>query len=240
MATFVLVSGAWHAAWCWERLIPQLEAGGHRVVAPNLLGMGPDRTPLAEAGLAAWADQVAELIRAEPEPVILVGHSRGGVVISEIAERVPDRIARLVYLTAFLVPDGTSLAQAAAQPDLEGLGPVLVMSPDGTSSTVAPEHVGPIFYNTTEPEWVARAQAQLTPEPMMALGTPVRVSEARFGRVPRAYIECARDQAVPLTLQRRMHAALPCDPVITLDTDHSPFFSAPEALADALERISRA
>jgi hypothetical protein len=79
----------------------------------------------------------------------------------------------------------------------------------------------------------------LVSEPMSVFVTPLRLTAERFGRVPRAYIETVYDNAVPLALQRAMQAALPCNPVVTLDTDHSPFYSAPGALADALDYIAR-
>jgi pimeloyl-ACP methyl ester carboxylesterase len=75
---------------------------------------------------------------------------------------------------------------------------------------------------------------------MMSFTTPVRTSDARYGRVKRGYIECTKDNAIPIMLQRKMQQALPCEPVVTLDTDHSPFFSAPDALCRALIAMSEA
>ncbi len=84
--TFVLIAGAWHGAWCWQKVVPLLEAQGHRVRTPELPATGADTTDPAEVTLESWARFVADLVAAEPEPVILVGHSRGGVVISRAAE----------------------------------------------------------------------------------------------------------------------------------------------------------
>ena len=75
------------------------------------------------------------------------------------------------------------------------------------------------------------------PEPMVVFGTPLRLSDDRFGKVPRAYIECLRDNAVPLALQKSMQSHLPCRPVLTLDTDHCPFFSSPSSLAEAIDSL---
>ncbi len=233
-ATYVLVSGAWHASWCWERVTPLLEAAGHRVIAPDLLGMGKDKTPVAEVTLAAWADQIADIVRRAGDKVVLVGHSRGGIVISETAERVPDRIRTLAYLTAFLVPAGGSLVSSLGlmpQPWTRN-----VIPGNGTTSVAEPA-IGPTFYNRTDPAWVARAKAQIGPEPMAPSGTPLQVTDARFGSVPRAYIECLQDRTIPIELQRLMQQKLPCDPVFTLDSDHSPFFSAPDALAKCLLQL---
>jgi pimeloyl-ACP methyl ester carboxylesterase len=107
--TFVLIPGAWHSSACWQRVIPLLEAQGHRVIAPELLGMGSDHTPLSQIKLISWVDQVVGIIQQQQETVILVGHSRGGIIISAVAQRVPEKIKLLVYLTAFLVPSGDAV-----------------------------------------------------------------------------------------------------------------------------------
>jgi pimeloyl-ACP methyl ester carboxylesterase len=237
MATYVLVSGAWHAGWCWERVVPLLEAQGHRVVVPDLIGMGPNRAALSAASLEAWADQIATIIREQEEPVILVGHSRGGIVISETAERVPELIATLVYLAAFLVETGNTLLGTSAKVMREPAPDILIVQNDGTT-IVRRDAVGPTFYNTTEPSWGERAQSLVTPEPMAVFMTPLDLTKENFGSVKRAYIECIQDNAVPLELQRLMQAALPCAPVFTLDTDHSPFYSAPDQLVTCLDQIS--
>ncbi len=231
--TIVLLAGAWHGSWCWERVVPLLEAAGRRVLAPDLTGMDGTAVAAADMSLARWADAVADLVAQQPEPVILVGHSRAGLVISEVAERVPAQIATLAYLAAFLVPSGRTLLDClAAQPGGRA-GAAMVPQADG-SALFDPAAVGPVFYNVTEPAWVERAKARLVREPIATFATSLRLTAERYGAVRRAYVECALDQAIPLALQRTMQAALPCDPVITLDSDHSPFYSAPEALAACL------
>ncbi|MDZ4868096.1 MAG: alpha/beta fold hydrolase [Alphaproteobacteria bacterium] len=241
MTTFILVHGAWHGGWCWDEVAPFLKAAGHQVVAPDLPGMGKDKTPLSKVDLSKWTLSISDEVVQAFDSVVLVGHSRGGIVISEVAEIVPDRIKTLVYLAAFLVPTGKTLADMLASvPDNPIAEGAIVMREDGISSVIAPAKVGPVFYNTTSPELTARAASLLSPEPMMSFTTPLRLSDTRYGRVKRGYIECAQDNAIPITLQRKMQQALPCAPVVTLDTDHSPFFSAPEALCRALLAMSEA
>lgn len=241
MATFILIHGAWHGGWCWDEVAPLLRKAGHSVVAPDLPGMGKDKTPLEKVNLSKWTLFVSDLVVQAFEPVVLVGHSRGGVVISEVAEIVPDRIQTLVYLAAFLVPDGKTLADMLAmvpgKPVADG---AIVMGGERMSSTIAPGKVAPVFYNTTSEALSTRAAGLLCAEPMMSFTTTVSISTARFGRVKRAYVECTQDNAIPVELQRKMREALPCAPVLTLDTDHSPFFSAPEALGQALIKIDAA
>ena len=239
MATFVLVHGAWHGGWCWERVEPLLSARGHKVIAPDLPGLGQDETPIESLTMQTWVDHMVELIDTEADPVILVGHSRGGVVISEIAERIPEKIGRLIYLTAFMLPHGVCMQDAFAEILLsEGGADFMDPSPDLVSLSIKTDMVGPVFYNRTEDEWVQRARDLVRPEPLMSFLSPVAISDERFGKVERVYIECTQDLAIPLELQRKFRDALTCEKVVTLESDHSPFFSMPEELVNAFDSLA--
>ena len=231
MSTFVLIHGAWHGRWCWDKLTSRLEQAGHCVIAPDLPGLGKDQTPLAEITLQTWVDYVGQILEAQPEPVILVGHSRGGVIISQVAESHPHKIKTLVYLAAFLLRDGESLLQVAQGDSASLLLPNLIVSDDQLYATVRAEAQREGFYGECSDEDVTQAQSLLRPEPMAPLATPIHLTAGNYGRIPRVYIECLRDKAIPIALQRQMYAATPCQQVITIDTDHSPFLSRPEALA---------
>lgn len=234
MATFVLIHGAWHGGWCWEFVAPLLAAAGHQVVAPDLPGMGGDQTPLGEITHKRWGRFVEGVVRDQGEHVVLVGHSRGGIVISQAAEYAPECLAGLIYLAAFLVPNGRTVHEIMQMiPPRPESGGSLVTAPDGTA-TIAPDAVKRVFYNTTPDNLVARAAARSGPEPMVSFTTPLQVSDARWGRVPRSYIMCTEDHAIAPRLQRMMVEALPYREVLTMATDHSPFYSAPEMLADQL------
>ncbi len=168
---------------------------------------------------------------------MLVGHSRGGIVISEVAERIPDRIRVLVYVTAFLLRDGQTLGESAAQISGSLVPPAIQVAADGHSATLRPDVIRDAFYGQCSDDDFALAQLLLKPEPVAPLATPVHVTAARFGRVPRVYIECTADRAITHAAQRRMQEALPCRERITLESDHSPFFSRHEELAQALLRL---
>jgi pimeloyl-ACP methyl ester carboxylesterase len=237
MTTFVLVHGAWHGGWCWEKLAPLLEAQGHRVLAPDLPGHGADRTPIQGVSLDAYTKRICDVIAAQREPVVLVGHSMGGVVISSVAERVPERLRTLVYLAAFLIGDGESVGSAARGDAESILGGYFEVAPDGLSCTVKPEGVKPSFYAECDEADIARARARLVPQALEPFNAVLHCTEGRAGRVPRVYVECLRDRAIGIAKQRSLVAARPCAKVLTLDTDHSPFYSTPTELAAHLAAL---
>ncbi|MBX5459803.1 MAG: alpha/beta fold hydrolase [Steroidobacteraceae bacterium] len=237
MSTYLLIHGAWHGAWCWYKVAPRLEALGHTVVTPDLPGLGRDRTPLNRVSLARWRDFVCAIIDAQPEPVILVGHSRAGIVISEVAEHRPDKVRTLVYLTAYLPRNGECVFDLAAQATDSLVPPNMVMSSDKTSSVLREEVVRDAFYGCCSDEDVALARRLLQPEPTLPLATPVKLTDECFGRVRRVYIGCERDRTITPALQQLMCSAMPCEKVLSIDTDHSPFFSRPDEVVAHLASL---
>ena len=113
MARFVLVHGAFGGAWCWEPVMSPLEAAGHTAEAFDLPGGGNDGTPVADVTLDSCAARVGDVLARRPEPAVLVGHSMGGIVITQAAANWPDRVASLVFVCAFMPADGQSLLDLA-------------------------------------------------------------------------------------------------------------------------------
>lgn len=239
MATFVLVHGAWHGAWCWRHILPLLHARGHQALAPDLPGHGDDPAEPAGQSLADYATRIEGVVRDCPGDVVLVGHSLGGLVISAVAEAMPERVRRLVYVTGFLPRDGDSLVRICSVDPGNPLNDASVRTPDGKCVTVDPARLRELFFADCTDEDFALASASLGPEPIAVMFQAVQVTPARFGRVPRAYIHCSRDVALPLFVQEQMVAASPCETVLTLATGHSPFFAAPGELAGMLDALAR-
>ena len=235
---FLLVHGAWHGAWCWHKITAGLEAAGHRVTAIDLPSAGIDDTPAATVTLESQAARVLELVDAADAPVVLVGHSAGGPVVSTVAEARPDGIAKLVYVAAFLLPHGSSIVSVTANDPDSLITPNLVANPDGTVS-VRPDRVRDVFYGTCGDADVALAHALLKPIAFQPTITPVSVGPA-FASVRRFYVRCRRDRAVTFAAQRAMLEALPCERTFTIDSDHSPFLSHPGALLRILGAIAGA
>jgi pimeloyl-ACP methyl ester carboxylesterase len=240
MASFVMIHGAWHGGWCFDPLRQRLEGAGHRLIAPDLPGMGGDEETLGRVTLDGWAQFVADLCRAQrPDPVILCGHSRGGLVISQAAEAAPEAIDALVYLCAMLLPPGMSRAAWKADqlpnPDFEA---IIAPTDSGNGTVIDRAGAAAVFAQLSPPDLAAAAMARLVADPVQPQTAPLHLTDARYGSVPRHYVECRHDRTIALADQRRMQAAQPCATVTALDADHSPFLSAPAALAETLLSIA--
>jgi len=240
MAGFVLIHGAFHGGWCFDPIVEILRAKGHTVAAPDLPGMGGDVEALRAATLDGWAEFTLDACRAMRAEIgdarlVLAGHSRGGVVISAAAEADPDAMDSLAYICAMMVPPVMS-TESMNEIVPSGSGPreIVTYLPDGSGMMTDPAQAARYFAQLSPPELAQAAARRLVAEPAGPNAAPPRVTAERWGRVPRLYIQCLQDQAIPIANQRRMVELAPGTTTVTLDTDHSPFYSAPQALADAL------
>ena len=234
MSTYVLIHGAWHGGWCWDKIAPALRNDGHTVLTPDLPGHGDDTTRPEHISLQAYTDRVVELLDRQKEPVILVGHSMGGLVISQAAELRSDKIRTLVYVCAFLLRNGETLGEVAQRDANALVMPNLLVSDDGISATLKPEVIRQTFYTNCSEEDATRAQSKLVPQALAPFAAPLHIADHNFGRVPRAYVECTQDRAISIGIQREMCARVGCKETFVLETDHSPFLSTPRELSSVL------
>jgi pimeloyl-ACP methyl ester carboxylesterase len=236
MATFVLVHGSWQGAWCWQHVVPVLEHTGHRAVTLDLPGHGADQTPVGDVTLQNYADAIAQAVASLSEPAILVGHSMGGPITAAV-ESAPDRVAARVYVAGLIPPNGSPMFDLVKEYDPAFLA-TFETAADGRSVRITREGARRFLYPHCPSEDVEIAISLLSAEPVAPFQEPVSISPERGGRVPAYYIETKRDRVVPLALQRSIQARHAFKQVFSLDTDHSPFFSALNELAHILNSIA--
>ncbi|MEC7490618.1 MAG: alpha/beta fold hydrolase [Pseudomonadota bacterium] len=248
MATFVLVHGAWPGGWCWRDVRRHIEAAGHAVHSPTLTGVG-ERQHLISAvtDISIHIEDVVNLIAWEElADVILVGHSYGGMVITGVADRVQSVLRHVVYLDAFVPEDGDSstslgvrlMNPAATQEDFDK---EITRRTERTNDTggVPPDLERLFDIPLTEVNrraWVAR---RVTPQPLSAQTTPVRLPNGGSGGLPRTYILCTggpdRTPFMVLADKVRGDADWACH---ELATTHDAMVTMPDETADLLMTIA--
>jgi pimeloyl-ACP methyl ester carboxylesterase len=234
----LLVHGANHGSWCWSLVRPLLEKRGFTVHAVDLPGRSGQRRSGWTYRLNDSASAVVEAADAAGGPVVAVGHSLGGMVISAAAQLKPELFSRLVYLTGFLPVNGDSVASlgrrdrhAILQSGIRAFlwkGRVRILPGPGAD----------VFFADCTEEQRRWAFERLTDEPLRPSLERPRLTPDRFGTVPRSYIRCTKDRALSVAFQDEMIARQPCDRIATLESSHSPFLSMPDALAQAIVDVT--
>jgi pimeloyl-ACP methyl ester carboxylesterase len=238
--SYVLVHGAFQDARAWDDVKPLLQARGAKVVAVNLPGRAGDSMPPEAATLDGYRDSVLKVINAQSGPVVLVGHSFGGITISNVAEAVPEKIKTLVYVAAYLPQVGAadqSMAKMAEGDQWNKFNKTrqnFLLAPDYKTASVLADDQLLIFCADCAPQAQKKTLALMQREPLPPVATPVALTAARYGAVDKVYVRTSRDNAVSFTLQQKMLERTPVRKTVTLDTGHSPFVESPQALADAL------
>ncbi|MBW4438567.1 MAG: alpha/beta hydrolase [Pleurocapsa minor GSE-CHR-MK-17-07R] len=232
--TVVLVHGAFQDESGWAPVASALEAQGYTVVTVAQPGRGlDDGTPLGEITLESYRDNVIAAVEAQGQPVILVGHSFGGMVISAVAEAIPAQIQALVYLAAYLPADGDSLVTLSSQDRYSVLGQEgnFLLAEDFSTAGVNPDIFASAFCPDCNEEQLAIVAASQLSEPLAPLNTPVALTAENFGSVRQVYILTAQDVVVSPQLQALMLANSPVDHVFALNAGHAAYVTAADALA---------
>lgn len=233
MADFLLIHGASHGAWCWSKLVPELEARGHTARAIDLPSHGDDPTPPEAVTLS---DYVAACVDALGDDTILVGHSLGGLTITLAAAQAPERVSTLVYLCAFVPPPGQAFAEIRQSAVTDALQSTVSVDRDRGVSNVVTANAAPVFYSDCTEEDIAYALPRLSPQPIAVLTEPLLFDPPA---TERHYILCAGDRVIRPDYQRGITGGWPDDHVHEMASGHSPFFSDPGRLAEILDTIAK-
>ena len=221
MARVVLVHGAWHGSWCWRDLAALLEEAGHVVMCVDLPSSG------AGGDLADDVARLREVIDGIDEPTVLVGHSYGGIPVTQAAAVAS--VSHLVYVCAFMLDTGESLLGA-----LGGEVPPWIEVDEPAGVSRVPDPV-PVFYADVAADEAAAFRERLAPQSLQSFADPL--TAAAWHHTPSTYVVCTEDRAIPAAAQQAMSAR--ADVVHTMASSHSPFASQPRELAAIIDGASR-
>ena len=234
--TYVLVHAAWLGGWQWENVAKILKEKGHTVLTPDLPGHGNDKTSPADITMDDYVKTLTDILDKQDSPVILVGHSFNGITVSRVAELRPTKVKKLVFLTAFLLLNRGSFFGAVQ--GVKGSTAVdnFQLSEDKTYAFVKEDEIQNAFAHDIPKEAFDGAKPYIVPEPAAPLMYELQITDENFGKIPKYYIECTEDRAIPIEVQRAMYKGK-VEKVYTLNSSHTPNFSQPENLANILLEI---
>ncbi|MGS2739163.1 alpha/beta hydrolase [Sinomicrobium sp. M5D2P17] len=231
--TFVLVHGAWHGGWCWKNVKKNLVDKDYATYTPSLSGMGEHKHNLNDSiSLKTHILDIINLILMEDlENVILVGHSYAGSVITGVADSIPERLNKLIYLDAMLVHDGES--PITSEPESEQLKKRKIFKKKVHFQPISSTYFG--ISDTTQIVWVNK---RLTPQPYMTFGQPLKLKHNFGNGVPMIYIACTNPQ---LSVLKDRSDKLKNDPAwnyLTLNTGHDAMITMPNELSLMLMELT--
>lgn len=232
MSDFVLVHGAWHGAWCWQRIVAPLWAAGHRAFAVTLTGSGERAHLLGPTiSLETHIADVANTIDAEElHDAVLVGHSYAGMVITGVAERLAPRLKHLVYLDAVVPHPGESWSSSHSEETRSQRRRAIA----ATGTIPAPD---PAVFGLVDSDhaWVARRQ---TPHPGGVYDEPLHFDAARLAALPKTFIDCTAPALATIAGSRARVRSEPGWRVVEIETGHDAMVSAPRAVLDVLLELA--
>lgn len=235
--TFVIVPGAWSAPYAWQTVKKELEAKGQKVVVVQLPGHGTDQTAFKTLHLDSYRDKVVQTIDSLNTKVILVGHSLAGMVITEVAEKIPSKIEKMIYVAAFLPANNQSLLDLANTDPTSLLGQNIT-SPDSLVTLDLPhDKITDTFIQDGSSDVKSLVLANYRTEPGYPFLDSAKTTAVNFGSVDKYYIHTIQDHAVTYDLQKRMVSAAGLTKIYHLNTSHSPFLAKPDSLTILLEKI---
>ena len=238
MKNYVLVHGAWGGAWEFETVSELLSSDGSKVFAIDLPGHGNNKRPLEEVTMDAYVSKVIGTISKLEQPVILVGHSLAGTIISLVAEDIPEKIEKLIYVAAILPKSGDT-PLGLMQSDKDGqLLANLIFSDDQSYATISGDTVRNILLHDVEDSELVES---LIPHFLMKQSTQPFMAEAKlsnekFGSVAKYYIRASLDKVLSPSLQESMLTNWDVEKVFTLDSGHFPLTSIPAKLVDIIRQ----
>jgi len=235
--TFVLVHGAFQAPYTWQFVKTKLEAAGQKVVVIELQGHGQDQTPASAISIKSYRDKVVSAITAIEGPVVLVGHSLGGAIITAVTDAIPDRIEKLVYLAGFVPANNQSIFDLTSLDPNSQFGPNLTFSPDGATAMIANDKILQVFAQDGNDQVKQLLIQNNRPEPIAPQAEKILLSNPAFATVPKYYIHTTLDHAITIDLQNKMVASAGIKNVYAVASGHCPMLTKPDEVTSILLKI---
>jgi pimeloyl-ACP methyl ester carboxylesterase len=245
---FVLVHGGFHGAWCWNRVVPELQALGHEAVAIDLPGHGARRDE--DSTLEGRRGAILDVLRPGD---VLVGHSGGGFDVTLAADVAPKKVSHIIYLAAAVPIEGRPLIEASGgrpaeeidaggktqlMTDETGMMRFVRLNARGRMECYDFEAVRDFFYHDCDEASAHWAYSQLSPAPVEFLLEPIQLRNFWTAELPRSYIVCRQDRAAPASLTAGFIQRLGVAP-LEIDASHSPFLSRPRETAELFVAATR-
>jgi len=236
--TILLIHGAWEGAWSWEQTIEHLEKNGHNMKAIDLPGHGDDKTPISEIDLALYANRIKKELKKIDGQVILVGHSFAGFIVTKVAEEMPEKIEKLVYVASAIPYEGKTAVEVFTEDKESEFLENLIFSEDKSEATMSRETIKDIVFTGATDAQIDALLPKLVAQATKPFFEQVITTPENFGSVPKAYVETTLDRVITINGQRHCQKMVGIDEVITLERGHVPLETAPRELADALNTIA--
>jgi pimeloyl-ACP methyl ester carboxylesterase len=231
MSNYLLIHGALRGAWLWERLMPLLMKGGGNPIAIDLPGHGDRSADRKGITMSSYIDDVMDFIRTENlHDLVLVGHSMSGIIISKVAEEMPDRVRHLVYLAAAVPKDNDALIDLLTKERQAMLRPQQGKVKEVFGSI---EALRPNYFTDLEGDEQTYFLRQLTPQPLAVFFERVRLRKFPEVPMPKTYVLGLRDKSFPPELAREFAERLGVKPV-EIDAGHDMMLSRPGEIAEVL------
>jgi len=230
VANYILIHGAWHGSWCWEHIVPLLEEQGHSVTNLDLPGTVNNPKDFSSVDLKCYVDFVEHEVEKIDGKVILVGHSMAGIILASLAEKIPHKIKKLIFIAAFIPDNGQSMFDQASAFSGKGVSTEMAFNiPEFSIDLIRGNRVIELFFNMCAEEDVKKSLSLLQKQPLKPLNDILHTTEKKFGTIPKLYINCLKDEAVSTKDQHKIATNSKCE-IADIESDHSPFLSTPKEL----------
>ena len=225
---------AWHGAWSFDKTKKILEQSGAQVITFDLPGHGKDQTPIKDVSFEAYVQKVRNEIMKLDEPVVLVGHSLAGFVVAQVAEDIPDKIEKLIFISAMISHEGKTVYDIVNADTENQLLANLIFAEDQSWATVNEDTLKNVVYNKATAQQIAEAAPHLVYQATQPFFAAVETSVNAFGKIDKTYIVCEYDKILPPAAQRNLIEKVGIGKSLTLSTGHVPNVEDPAALAEAI------